>query len=98
MRLPLWLTLTCAAMVILWGAYRISLGLRSDAAQQRAPKGLFAMARRTHVLIGLVYVLMGSALFAIGLGWNPLADPPKPAPVAPPPQPEGELIEIGPAR
>jgi len=96
MHLPPWLTFTCAAMVILWGLYRISLALRSDRAQQRAPKGLFAMARRTHLLIGLVYVLLGAGLMAIGMGWTPLSDPPKPkaAEPAPPPPPQGQLIEI----
>ncbi len=83
MRLPAWLTFSCAAMVILWGLYRMRLGLRGDVEQRRAPKGLFAMARRTHLLIGFVYVLLGSGLIAIGLGWNPLADAPKPQPAEP---------------
>lgn len=95
MHLPLWLTLSCGAMVIVWGLYRISLGARSAERHARAPKGLFAMARRTHLLIGLVYVLMGSALIAIGFGWSPLADPPK-AKAAKPAVQDGELIELAP--
>ena len=75
MRLPAWLTLTCAAMVILWGLYRIRLGFRSRAAEAKAreKKGLFGMPGRTHVLYGIIYLLLGGGLVAITLGWNPMA-------------------------
>jgi hypothetical protein len=71
MRLPLWLTLMCAATVILWGAYRIKLGLRSAEAEAKAreKRGLYGMPRRTHLLIGLVYLLLGLGLIAISQGW-----------------------------
>lgn len=95
MHLPTWLTLSCATIVIVWGLYRMRLGLRTDREQERAPKGLFAMARRTHLLIGLVYVLLGSGLFAIGLGWNPLLFDRKTEEKAPA-LPDGQLIEINP--
>jgi len=74
MRLPAWLTLTCAAMVILSGSYRIKLGLRSRAAEERAreKKGLFGMARRTHILYGIIYLLLGAGLIAITFGWDPM--------------------------
>ncbi len=88
MSVPPWLTLMCAALVILWGGYRIKLGLRSAAAEAKAveKKGLFGMPRRTHLLLGLVYVLLGAGLIAISVGWNPLhfevgagkAEPPLP--------------------
>ena len=75
MRLPAWLTLTCAAMVILWGLYRIRLGIRSRAAEAKAreKKGLFGMPGRTHVLYGIIYLLLGGGLVAITFGWNPMA-------------------------
>jgi hypothetical protein len=71
MRLPLWLTLMCASMVILWGAYRIKLGLRSAEAEAaaREKKGIYGMPRRTHLLIGVVYLLLGGGLVAISQGW-----------------------------
>jgi hypothetical protein len=74
MRIPQWLVLGLGALVFLWGAYRIRIGFRSDAEDERAKsrKGLYAMARRTHALIGLVYLLLGGALIATGFGWNPL--------------------------
>lgn len=86
MRLPPWLSLTCAAMVILWGAYRIKLGLRSREAEAKAreKKGIFGMPRRTHLLIGLIYLILGGGLVAVTFGWNPLARRAKaPEPVTP---------------
>ena len=92
MRLPAWLTLTCAAMVILWGAYRIKLGLRSAAAEEKAleKKGLFGLPRRTHLLVGIIYLLLGAGLIAVTFGWNPLGRPKKAAPAQP------QLIELAP--
>jgi len=76
MRVPVWLTLGVAALVIIFGIYRIRVGFRSDDedARARARKGLYAMGRRTHILIGIVYILLGSALVATSFGWNPFGD------------------------
>ena len=73
MRVPVWLTLGVALLVCLFGAYRIRLAFRSDAEDQRARerKGLYAMGRRTHLLVGVVYLLLGGALVATSFGWNP---------------------------
>jgi hypothetical protein len=76
MRVPVWLTLGVAALAFLWGIYRIRIGLRSDEADRRArdgKRGLFAMARRTHLLFGVVYLLLGAALVAASLGWSPIS-------------------------
>ncbi|MCA9680206.1 MAG: hypothetical protein H6709_12535 [Kofleriaceae bacterium] len=75
MHLPAWITLSCATMVLLWGAYRIKLGVRSAEAERQAiqKKGLFGLPRRTHLLIGVIYLLLGGGLIAVTLGWNPLA-------------------------
>ncbi|HSR97182.1 MAG TPA: hypothetical protein VLM79_09040 [Kofleriaceae bacterium] len=75
MRVPVWLTLGVALLVCLFGAYRIRLALRSDAEDERARqrKGLYAMGRRTHLLVGLIYLLLGGALVATSFGWNPFA-------------------------
>jgi hypothetical protein len=75
MRVPVWLTLGIALLAFVWGAYRIRIAFRSDEQDDRArdgKRGLFALARRTHFLFGLVYVLLGAALVATTLGWNPL--------------------------
>jgi len=73
MRVPVWLTLGVALLVCAFGAYRIRLAFRSDEedARARARKGLYAMGRRTHLLIGVVYLLLGGALVATSFGWNP---------------------------
>ena len=85
MRLPVWLFLGFAFVVSVYGAYRIRLAFRSDEEDQqvRARKGLFAMRRRTHFLMGVIYLLLGGALVATSFGWNPLGNlfgPPTEAP------------------
>jgi len=73
MRVPVWLTLGVAILVLAFGAYRIKLAFRSDEEDQRARarKGLYSMGRRTHFLIGIVYLLLGGGLIATSFGWNP---------------------------
>ncbi|HET9626026.1 MAG TPA: hypothetical protein VFP84_31915 [Kofleriaceae bacterium] len=85
MRVPVWLTLGIALLVCIFGAYRIRLAFRSDEAPQGAPRrrGMYAMARRTHALIGIVYLLLGGALVATTFGWNPLGGVFGPAAQAP---------------
>ena len=75
MRVPVWLTLGIAALVVIFGVYRIRLGFRSDEddARAKARKGLYGLGRRTHFLIGIVYLLLGAALIATSFGWSPLA-------------------------
>jgi len=60
MRVPVWLTLGVAALVCVFGAYRIRIAFRSDEDDERARtrKGLYAMRRRTHFLIGVIYLLL----------------------------------------
>jgi hypothetical protein len=74
MRVPVWLTLGVAALVCIFGAYRIRIAFRSDEedARARERKGLYAMGRRTHFLVGVVYLLLGGGLIATSFGWNPL--------------------------
>ena len=73
MQVPIWLTLGVAALVLIFGAYRIRIAFRTDDEDQRArsKKGLYAMRRRTHFLIGTIYLLLGAGLVATSLGWNP---------------------------
>jgi hypothetical protein len=99
MRLPVWLTLMCAAMVLLWGGYRIKLGLRSAAEEAKAvqKRGLFGMPRRTHLLVGTIYLLLAAGLIAITFGWDPMAGLDggggDTAPSEPPP---GAALEVSP--
>ncbi len=73
LRIPVWLTLGVAALVIIFGVYRITLSRRTDEQEAVAKKrkGLYGMARRTHLLIGIVYILLGGGIVAATFGWNP---------------------------
>lgn len=77
MRLPVWLPIALAVLAFTWGAYRIRIAFRSDDEDTRArdgKRGLFALARRTHLLFGVVYLLLGGMLVATALGWNPVGN------------------------
>jgi hypothetical protein len=69
------MTITIAALVIIFGLHRISMVFRSEEEERRARarKGLYGMGRRTHLLVGIIYVLLGSGLIANAFGWSPLA-------------------------
>ena len=97
MRIPVWLTLGVAALVMIFGVYRIVLGFRSDEEDQRAKarKGLYGMGRRTHFLIGIVYLLLGGGLVATSFGWNPFGRSEAPQDDAPS---DGVLLEKAPTQ
>jgi hypothetical protein len=75
MRIPIWVTLAIAALVLGFGGYRLYLALKKppldveEASPQR--RGLYAMSKRSHLLIGAVYLLLGIGLVATSFGWNP---------------------------
>ena len=77
MRVPAWLTIGIALVVCGFGLYRIRLAFRSDTAgdedQVRTRRGFYAMGKRTHFLIGVIYLLLGGALIATSYGWNPFS-------------------------
>jgi hypothetical protein len=73
-RIPVWLTLAVAALVLLFGLYRIRIALTrsdDDEAKARAKGGLYSMGKRTHLFIGVIYLLLGAGLIATSFGWNP---------------------------
>jgi len=77
MRVPTWLTIGIALVVCGFGLYRIRLAFRSDTTadedQGRTRRGFYAMGKRTHFLIGVIYLLLGGALIATSYGWNPFS-------------------------
>jgi hypothetical protein len=80
-KIPVWLALTVAAFVTIFGVYRIRLGLTMSPEQEaeaRKRGGLYGMGKRFHLFIGVVYILMGTALTAMAFGWHPLGDPTAP--------------------
>lgn len=75
MRVPVWLTLGVAVLVLVFGAYRIRLALKKPEPESGgAPRGFYRMSSRTHLLIGVVYILLGTGLIATSFGWNPLGN------------------------
>lgn len=76
MRVPVWLTLGVAILVLVFGVFRIRLALKKPAADEGGAKlmggGFYKMSSRTHMLIGVVYILLGGALIATTFGWNPI--------------------------
>jgi hypothetical protein len=79
MRIPAWLTLGVAALVIGFGAFRLWLALHPEPKSavddlRPRPRGIYAMRRRTHLFIGIIYMLLGAGLTATVFGWNPLGN------------------------
>ena len=64
MQIPVWLRLLVSAMVVAFGGYRIVLSFRSDKEDETARRrgGLYAFQRRTHLLFGVFYLLVGGFL------------------------------------
>jgi hypothetical protein len=85
MQVPVWFVLGVAALVIAFGSYRIHLARRSSAKGSGTPAqpprkqglsilagGMYRMGPKAHLFIGIVYVLLGTALIATAFGWNPI--------------------------
>ncbi len=94
MRIPVWLTLGVAVLVIIFGAYRIYIATRPAGDESAKPKSrLYQMSKRTHLFVGVIYLLLGAGLIATSFGWNPFGGDtssettkptkPSPAPVEP---------------
>jgi hypothetical protein len=75
MNIPRWLVFGVAALVVLFGSYRLYLGVKQatdpDDEGKQPRRGFYGMSRRTHLTIGVLYLLLGAGLVATGLGWNP---------------------------
>jgi protein-S-isoprenylcysteine O-methyltransferase Ste14 len=78
-RVPVWLTLGVAVLVLVFGAYRIRLALHKPEPESEAGagvmgRGFYRMSPRTHLLIGVVYILLAAGLIATSFGWNPFGN------------------------
>ena len=73
MRIPVWLTLAVAGLVIIFGSYRIYLATR-PVVEEPARRGLYRMSKRMHLVVGAIYLLLGVGLIATSMGWNPFGD------------------------
>ena len=86
MQIPPWLAFAVAAFVVIFGVYRIKLGLTLTEEQEEAAKkrgGLYGMGKRFHLFGGVIYIGLGVALTAMALGWQPMGGPSAPASPAP---------------
>ena len=72
MFVPPWLTVMVALCVISFGCYRIYVGWTTDREILEKRKGLYGLPKRTHILFGVVYLLLGAFLIAGLFGWSPL--------------------------
>jgi hypothetical protein len=74
-RVPSWLTLGVAALVIAFGLYRIRLSLKKVDPDQAKKSvmggGFYRMSPKTHLVIGFLYLALGGSLIATSFGWNP---------------------------
>jgi hypothetical protein len=75
-RIPIWLTLGIALLVIAFGSYRIWLATRPKREDGEQPRsllggGFYRMSPRAHLAIGVIYLLLGASLVATSFGWNP---------------------------
>ena len=71
MRIPVWLTLAIAALVIIFGCYRLYLATRPIDENAPPRRGLYAMSKRAHVVVGVIYLLLGAGLISTAFGFNP---------------------------
>ena len=75
-RVPPWVTLGVAVLVIVFGLYRIRMSLKKpdpDVAKKSVMGGgFYRMSPKAHLVIGLLYLALGGALIATTFGWSPL--------------------------
>lgn len=70
MFVPPWITFLIAACVIAFGLYRIYIAVTTDKETLNKRKGLYGLPPRTHVLFGILYLLLGAFLIAGALGYS----------------------------
>ena len=79
MMIPRWLLFLVAAWVIAFGVYRLRVARQKRDADPERPsfsrKGMFGRSPRSHIVFGVLYILLGGALVAMGFGWQPMIDP-----------------------
>ena len=76
--LPAWVFFLVAVWVVAFGVFRIVMAVKRSKLASKDPdrpnymkRGLYALSPRTHILFGVVYILLGCCLVAMGFGWQP---------------------------
>jgi hypothetical protein len=75
MQVPQWLTFMVAGVIILFGVYRVRLYLHGAEKYKELSKrgAMYRIPRRTHLFMGIVFLLLGAWLVATALGFGPFA-------------------------
>jgi hypothetical protein len=68
MRLPVWIVFLVAAWVILFGTYRLYLAFKPTDPNAPKKSGLYGMPKRTHGIIGVLYLVLGAFLLLSAFG------------------------------
>ena len=68
MRLPVWIVFVVAAWVILFGTYRLYLAFKRTPEGEKKRGGLYGMPKRTHAIIGVLYLVLGTFLLLSAFG------------------------------
>ena len=73
MSIPRWVVFLVAFWVICFGAFRLYIAFTKDKrAAQKGPsfrkKGMYAKSKRSHLVIGTLYIVMGGVLASMGMG------------------------------
>jgi hypothetical protein len=75
MVLPRWIPFVVAAWVIAFGILRLRIAFSKDEEDDKKPnyrrRGLYGRSKRSHGVLGALYVLMGCYLVAMGFGFQP---------------------------
>ena len=99
MAIPQWLSITIAALVIVFGGYRLWLAVAGPSDEERAKhrRGMLAMSRRSNGLVAILYFIVGAALLASSFGWTPWRTRSAAPPTAPTDKPgSGSVLPVTP--
>ena len=77
--IPRWLLFLVATWVLAFGTFRLFVARQRRRAQKEPDsdrpnfrrKGFYAQSPRRHLAFGVLYLLMGGVLVAMGFGWQP---------------------------
>jgi hypothetical protein len=74
MKIPQWVPFLVAAWVIAFGLLRLRIATKKEDPDSNKPNyrksGYYARSKRSHLLFGIVYILMGAYLIAMGFGYQ----------------------------
>lgn len=74
MMIPPWVPILVAVWVIAFGIFRIYIATRKIEKDPEEPnlrrKGFYARSKRTHILFGIAYLLLGAYCLAMGFGYQ----------------------------